>query len=326
MDTVSIIMPTYNEEKYIRESLEAILAQDFPREQTEIIIVDGMSLDKTREIINEYIEKNEHIRLLDNPQKTVNHALNMGIKASESEYIVRVDAHSKIESNYVSVCVSTHKTIGAFNVGGPTRFEGKTKVQKIIAAAYSSKFALGGSNHYEEIYEGYANTVSWGTFKREDLIKLGMYDENLPRSEDEDLNCRIADAGGKIYITPKAKYIVYPTESYSALFEKYYNYGLWKPVVIKKHRRLQKIKYYIPAIFVAYTTLYLLFSLFLPFKPLFNFVIFVYIIMNCCFSFTNKKLTKFENGLGLMWAHFVIHAGYGLGFLKKLADFAIGGK
>ena len=315
-ESVSVIIPILNEEKYIEKCIMSVLNQDFPIENLELILIDGMSDDKTVQIIKEYMEKYKFIKLIFNPEKTVQYALNAGIKAACGEIIVRMDAHSEYAEDYVSKCVQYLKNTDAINVGGPMIAVGKGGLQNVIAAAYHSKFALGGGKNHEEGYEGYADTVFLGAFKREDILKLGMYDERLPRSEDDDLNFRIIESGEKIYITPEIKSRYYPRGSYKSLFKQYYEYGLWKVAVIKKHKKPARISHLVPMVFVAF----LLLCLIAPLKFTFP-VLLLYLLLNFYFSFTNPRVSKLSDKLRLMLVHSIIHIAYGVGFWVGIFKF-----
>ena len=317
LKNVSMIIPIRNEEKYIVKCLESVVAQDYPKEKLEIILVDGMSEDKTPYIIREYMKKYIFIKLFENPRKTVQYALNIGVQNAIGEYIVRMDAHAEYAQDYVSKSVEYLEKTGAANVGGPTIVKGKKPIQKAIAAAYASPFALGGSSHYKDDFEGYADTVAWGAFRRQDLIDIGLYDERLPRNEDDDLNFRITENSGKIFITPKIKSVYYPKETYAGLFKQYYNYGLWKVAVIKKHKKPARIAHLIPMLFVAFLISFGILSIISPiFTHIFLGVMSLYMILNVYFS------TKAPAGsYSVMWAHFVIHIAYGLGFWVGIFKF-----
>ncbi len=321
-ENVSVIMPILNEEKYIKNCLDSLLAQDYPKENLEILLIDGMSDDNTAEIINEYMNKYNFIKLLSNPEKTVQYALNMGIENARGDYIVRMDAHASYASDYISKCIKHLKKTGAQNVGGPTIVRGLNPTQKIIAAAYNSPFALGASRHYEEDFEGYADTVAWGSFEKQTLKKLGMYDERLPRSEDDDLNFRITKSGGKIFITPEIKSVYYPKDSFKKLFNQYFNYGLWKVAVIKKHHKPSRFAHLVPMLFVAFIAVFGILSFVSEFF-FFTFlsVMTLYLVLDLYFSFKNKYIRDIKSKLGLMLAHFVIHFSYGLGFCIGIFKF-----
>ena len=133
---VSVVIPVRNEEKYIAKCVESVLNQDFPKKDMELILVDGASEDRTVAIIEGFAAKYDFIRLCENPRKTVQHALNIGIKNAVGRYVVRMDAHSEYASDYVSECVRHLEKTNAANVGGPMIARGKTRLQKVIAAAY----------------------------------------------------------------------------------------------------------------------------------------------------------------------------------------------
>lgn len=320
---VSVIVPIRNEENYIKACIDSVLSQDFKKDNMELILVDGMSSDKTVEIIQEYIEKYEFIKILKNPKKTVQYALNIGIKNAEGTYIVRLDAHSEYENNYISKCVEYLEKTKALNVGGPMRARGKTEIQKVIAAAYHSSFALGGGKFHDENFEGYADTVYLGAFKKSALESIGMYDERLPCNEDDDLNFRIIENGEKIFITPQIKSIYFPRNSYKDLFKQYYKYGFWKVAVIKKHKKPARISHLIPISFVLFILLFSILSIFLSIpRKIFVFVLMLYLLLDTYFSLKNEKVNSIINKFRLVLVHTILHISYGLGFLVGLFKFS----
>ena len=273
-------------------------------------------------LIKEYVENYKYIKIIENPKKTVQYAMNIGIENASGYYIVRMDAHAEYAEDYISKCVEYSEKTDAENVGGTTVVRGKSKIQKIIAASYHSPFALGGSKHYDENYEGYADTVAWGTFKKETLLKLGMYDERLPRSEDDDLNFRITESGGKIFVTPKIRSIYYPRDSFRKLFEQYFEYGKWKVAVVKKHKKPSRVAHLVPMMFVAFIIIFGLLSFVHSiFANIFLGVMMLYFLLNACFSFRSKHINGFLNKLGLMYAHLILHISYGLGFWAGIFKF-----
>lgn len=319
---VSVIIPILNEERYIKGCLDSLIEQDYPKEFLEVILVDGLSDDKTPDIIKDYIKKYPFIKLCVNSHKTVQYAMNIGISKATGKYIVRMDAHAWYANDYISMCVKYLQKTKAQNVGGTTVVRGKNKMQKVIAAAYHSPFALGGSKHYDESFEGYADTVAWGSFERKYLIELGMYDERLPRSEDDDLNFRIEKAGGKIFITPKIKSIYYPKETLAKLFKQYFDYGTWKVAVIKKHHKPSRIAHLIPMLFVMFIVLFGVLSFFFNLiSKIFFGVMLIYFLLDIYFSFKNKYAKTFSDRILLIITHFIIHFSYGLGFWKGIFKF-----
>ncbi len=319
---VSVIIPIRNEEKYITKCIESVLNQDIRKENLELILVDGSSEDKTLSIVKKFMDDYDFIKLYKNPQKTVQYALNIAIKNSVGRYIVRIDAHSEYATDYISKCIEYLEKTGAENVGGPMIAKGRSNIQKIIAAAYISPFALGGGKFHNENYEGYADTVYLGSFKRETLLSIGLYDENLPRNEDDDLNFRIIESGGKVFITPKIKSVYYPRKSYGELFRQYFEYGFWKVAVIKKHKKPARISQIVPMLFVFFIILFFGLSLVsMAARNIFIIVMFTYLMLDLYFSFRNPKLSKLSDKFRLVWVHFILHFAYGLGFLCGIFKF-----
>lgn len=319
---VSVVVPIRNESKYIEKCIESIFNQDYPKNLLEIIFVDGNSEDNTVDIIKKYITEGCNIRLLNNPNKFIPHALNIGIKSAVGKYIVRMDAHSQYANDYISKCIEYLEKTDAINVGGPVITAGKTVLQKVIAAAYHSDFALGGGKNHDKDYEGYADTVFLGTFKKQDIIDIGMYDERFIRNEDDDLTFRMIERGFKIYSTPAIKSIYYPRSTYSSLFKQYFEYGMWKVAIIKKHGRPARLSHLVPMAFVAFLAIFGIASFF--FEKIFWMFIFVmgiYILLNLYFSFKNDNLTTISDKLRLMLVHFILHISYGLGFWVGIFKF-----
>lgn len=319
---VSVIIPVRNEEKYIANCVESVLKQDFPKEDMELILVDGASEDRTVAIIKDFAAKYNFIKLCENPNKTVQHALNIGIRNAVGRYVVRLDAHSEYAGDYISECVRHLEKVNADNVGGPMIARGKTRLQKVIAAAYHSPFALGGGKFHDENYEGYADTVYLGAFKRETLLNLGLYDEVLPRNEDDDLNLRVLENGGRVYVTPKIKSVYYPRDRYVALFKQYFEYGMWKVAVIKKHGNFARLSHLVPVLFFLFVAIFSVLSLFSKLaSSTFAAVMLIYWSLSFYFSFSSKYLGGFCDKLRLAWVHFVLHIAYGAGFFCGIFKF-----
>ncbi len=293
---VSVIIPVRNEHNYIVGCLESVTLQDYPQDKMEVIFIDGASEDDTAEIIKGYMGKFNNIRLLDNPNKFLQYALNIGIKSACGEYIVRMDAHSKYANDYVSSCIKYLKKTGAHNVGGPTVVRGKGGLQSVIASAYHSKFAMGGGNNHRTNYEGLSDTVFLGSFKKSDIEKIGCYDERFIRNEDDDLSFTMIENGMKIFITPNIKSVYYPRSSYKDLFKQYFEYGMWKVAVIKKHGKPARISHIIPLMFVLFLVLFGIGSLFSkPIAVIFAVMMSLYVILDMIFSFKNEGVSKISD-------------------------------
>ena len=325
MKTVSVVIPIYNEEKYIENCISSIVLQDYPKEYLEVLLVDGMSTDRTRDIIVSIQEKYDWIILLDNPKRIIPSALNIGIRAAEGEFIVRMDAHSEYAADYISKCIETLERTGADNVGGPQITKGRNLKQRIIASAYSSPFALGGGKHFKKDYEGEIDTVFLGAFRKSYAVEMGLYDETMPRNEDDEFNYRIRKNGGKIYMSPDIHVTYFPRDSFLALAKQYYGYGEGKPKVLRKYGQPSNLKQTIPALFVIFLIVGGIVSfltgrkkVFPLFGAIYKTVIGLYIICDVIATVMNKESHGPLEKLGLFWSHIVIHVSYGLGYIMGL--------
>ena len=316
ISTVSVIIPVYNEEKYIEKCLDCVLAQDYDRSCLEVLFVNGNSLDRTVGIIEKYIKKYPFIKVLTNPRRTVQFGLNAGIHEAKGEYIVRMDAHAEYAADFITKCIETIKKTGAANVGGPVIALGVTPKQKAVAAAYHSVFALGGGKHHDMEYEGYTDTVWCGAFLKSTLQQAGLYDERFTINEDDELTMRLVSSGKKIYITPEIKSYYYPRGSYFALFRQYLRYGIWKVLVIKKHKKPARLSHLVPVSFVLFILIFGAVSFFSgPVAIGYAAVLSLYLILNVVFSLKNKHIKGCFGRIRLIYIHFLLHISYGIGFL-----------
>lgn len=320
--TVSIIVPVLNEKKYIKEFIESVLRQDFDKNFMEVLLIDGISKDGTRDIIKNYCKKYDFIKILDNIKKDIPNALNIGVKNAQGKYIIRMDAHTYYYPDYISNCIEKIQTGNYQNVGGPTVVGYKNRMQKIIAEAHYSPFALGGGKNHNINYEGLADTVQFGTFEKDYLLKMGLYDENIKFAEDDDLNFKIIENGGKIFITPKIKFIYYPRDNLISLFIQYFKYGMWKIAVIKKHKKPARISHLVPICFVIFLVFFPIISIFSKHVYFFTLgVLFLYIFLDLIFSFKKNSLYNFFDKLILFFTHFIIHISYGIGNIYGIFKF-----
>lgn len=247
---VSVIMPVYNEEKYIKQCMDSIIVQDYPFENMELLIIDGMSKDKTREILTDYAQRYHWIKILDNPQKLAPYALNKGIKESVGKYIIRLDAHSIYAEDYISKCVYYLDNTDADNVGGVMETKSISFIGNVIAKMMSSKFGVGNSQCRINGKDGYVDTVFFGAFRRNIFEKLGLFDERLIRSEDNEINYRIRKNGGKIYMNKDIKLTYYCRDSIKGIMQMAFKNGLWTIITMKVCPGTMRLRHFIPFLFV----------------------------------------------------------------------------
>ena len=252
---LSVIVPIYNEEKYIAKCLDSILEQDYPTDDMELLLCDGMSKDRTREIIAEYQKKYPWIQLLDNPRRIAPCAMNVGIEAAKGNIIMRLDAHASYENNYFSALVKALDVYGADNVGAVCRTDVLNKNVKTLAIreVLSNKFGVGNSTFRTGINGAQeVETVPFGCWRREVFNKYGMYDTRLVRNQDIELNKRIIRGGGKIVIIPDTFCTYLARETYHALAKNNYNNGFWNILTVyySKEMRSLSLRHFVPLMFI----------------------------------------------------------------------------
>jgi len=247
---VSVIIPCRNEVAHIIDCLDSVLAQQNSGFELEVLVADGRSDDGTRALLTEYSKKNSQIRIIDNPEKITPTALNEAIKAAKGNIIVRMDAHTEYAPDYIAQCLQVMEETGADNVGGPARTKAKTYVQKAVAAAYHSKFSTGGARFHDPNFEGEVDTVTYGCFKKEIFEEVGLFDEELVRNQDDELNHRLIQAGKKIFQSPKIKSSYFPRSSLRSLFRQYEQYGYYKVKVWQKHELPTSVRQMVPGAMV----------------------------------------------------------------------------
>lgn len=315
---LSVIVPIYQEEKYISKCIDSMLSQDYPKDDLEIILVDGMSKDRTREIVATYTAKYPFIRMIDNPERIAPCAMNRGIKVAKGDVIMRLDAHVYYPQNYFSLLVEKLNELpGAENVGAlcNTLPVNDSITAQSIAAVLSSSFGMGNS-HFRvgADKEMEVDTVPFGCFHRSIFDKVGLYDEELVRNQDDELNARIIKAGGKIYLIPQLVCEYYARDTAKKVYKMFYQYGVFKPLVNKKLGSPATVRQFFPLFFVLGLLVGPVVCLFLPVLWWAYFaVIMLWFILATSFSLKDSKNLK--RILTQNWIYFVVHFGYGWGYI-----------
>lgn len=226
---VSVVIPMRNEEKYIGRCLESILATDFPLQEMEILVADGRSSDRSREIVTELASRHPEIQLIDNPKGIVPSGLNLAIRQSKGQFIVRMDAHSQYPSGYISACVRELSKGTADVVGGRliTRPGADTLAAKAIALLSQHPFGVGNSGFRLGWKGCYVDTVPFGAFQRSVFDRVGLFQEALVRHQDFEMNSRIRRAGGKIFLSPDISLTYYNLPTFQQLMTRAFRDGVW---------------------------------------------------------------------------------------------------
>lgn len=283
---VSVIVPIYNEEKYLDGCISSMLSQDYPRECMEWFFVDGMSTDKTLSILSNYQKRYpDLIHILKNEHKTVPYAMNLAIEKATGKYIIRLDAHAEYAEDYFSKCVKVLEETGADNVGGVMETKSKTKTGSVIAKMLSSKFGVGDSHFRTNGKDGYVDTVPFGAFRREVFEKVGGYDVRLTRNQDSELNYRIIHSGGKIYLSNEIKLAYYCRDTISGIVKMAMMNGKWNIITSKFCPGSMRPRHFIPLLFFLSLIIMPIISAFVPiFWYLFGLEMGLYVLLDTFFS------------------------------------------
>ncbi len=320
---VSILIPVRNEFAYIGRCLEAVILQDYPAQSIEILIADGLSSDGTLELMKQWHKAYPSIKVYDNPGKIVPTGMNILIPKTKGEVIIRVDGHCVIAPDYVSNCVHHLQKDGVDGVGGPMRSIGEDLVSEVTALAMSSKFGVGNSSFRTESgVTKLADTVPFPAYTRDIIEKVGLYDEELVRNQDDEYNYRIRESGGKILLAEDVKSKYYSRGSLKKLWKQYFQYGFWKVRVLQKHPRQMSLRQFVPLAFVLALILTLLMSLTTPWGcKAFLALLAAYLLANLSASILTASGHGLKKLLLLPFAFSVIHLSYGMGFLVGLFKF-----
>jgi glycosyltransferase involved in cell wall biosynthesis len=244
-----VIVPTRNEQSSIERCIESIRRQDYPPDRMEIIIVDGMSDDRSPEILTALANADPRVKLLSNPVRIVPSSLNLAIRAARGDVIARVDAHTTLEPDYLSVGVELLERTGACNVGGPMVSTGGGRVGNAIAAAMRSRLGIGAYFHFAT-EESDCDTVYMGMWPRQVFEEVGLFDEELVRNQDDEHSYRLRKNGGRVIVSPRMRSSYQNRNSWRKLASQFFQYGLWKVRVLQKHPAQMSVRHFVTPAFI----------------------------------------------------------------------------
>ncbi len=319
---VAIIIPTLNEEIFIAACLDSVLAQSYPTEHMDIMVVDGGSKDRTHEIVRNYGKKYPNIRLLDNPGRIQSIAFNIGVRYSSAPYIIRLDAHAFYKEKYIELCVkhlSEHPEYG--NVGGVWDIRPQnTKIQAEANAVLNQvSFGIGGAAFRVGAEAGCVDTVPFGAFPRKVISEIGGMREDLARGEDNEFNSRIHKAGYKIYLDPAIECIYYARDTIKASCKQMYANGESIGKLFYIDKQAIGLRHLVPMCFVLSLIGSLLIGIFFtPFLYLLGGLLGLYLVADllATFSACNKYGWRYVGVLPILF--FLVHCSYGWGTLIGL--------
>lgn len=321
---IAIVIPCRNEEKYIEKCLYSILNQTYPSNKIKIYVVDGFSADKSREKVAALMDSHSNIFLIDNVKKTTPYALNIGIKnATNAEFIMILGAHAELYSDYLQKAeVIFRQKADISCLGGILENISENKTTEAISFAMSSFFGVGNAHFRTGIKDGFVDTVAFGLYKKEVFDKIGLFDEELIRNQDDEFNFRLTKNNLKIFLSSELRAKYYVRSGFLKLFRQYFQYGYWKVYVNRKHNSITSLRQLVPFAFVCFLVFFGILSIFS------NFIFWIFISVLAFYFFTGLFISfkYYQNILGnlkVIWSFFLLHLGYGLGYLKGVLEFIV---
>ena len=268
MPKVTVIIPCYNEEATIGDTLSAVYGQTFPRREMEVVVSDSMSTDRTRSVIEDFQRAHPDlaVRVVENAARIIPAALNRAIESARGEIVVRMDAHSKPYPDYVEHCVRALDEGRGANVGGVWEIQPGAPgwVAAGIAAAAAHPLGAGDAAYRLKPEAGAVDTVPFGAYRKALVEEIGAFDESLLANEDYEFNVRIRRAGKVVWLDPRIRSVYYARPNLGALATQYWRYGFWKARMLRRYPETLRWRQFLPPVFVASVIFLLVFSFWLP--------------------------------------------------------------
>jgi succinoglycan biosynthesis protein ExoA len=254
MPLVTVIVPCYNEQGTIRLLLNALYQQNYSRQDTEVVIADGLSTDNTRLEIAAFQREcpDLSVNVVDNQRRTIPAGLNQALKAARGQYIIRLDAHSVPRSDYISRCVNALEAGMGENVGGVWEIQPARSdwMARSIAIAAAHPLGVGDAQYRFTEHAQVVDTVPFGAFRRELVERIGGFDESLLTNEDYEFNVRVRQGGGRIWLDPQIRYTYFARPTFAALAQQYWRYGYWKGRMLIRYPDTLRWRQALPPLFV----------------------------------------------------------------------------
>jgi len=324
---VSVVIPCFNEEHYIVACMESVCAQQLPQGVSlEVLVCDGNSKDRTPALIRQFEATHPQVKYLLNEKQTTPYALNLGIAHSDSDVVIIFGAHAVMKPGYIQRCLedlAADPSLGC--VGGLLNNVYENEASRVIGLAMSSSFGVGNAHFRTGAAAGYVDTVAFGAYTRAVFNKVGLFDEELVRNQDDEFNYRLMVNGFKIWLDPQIRADYYVRASVKKLYRQYFQYGYWKVYVNKKHRAITTIRQLIPFFFVGFLLVGTIASPLSRYAAIvFGAVLLLYLVLALSFAF--RKTPRPAGAIKITGIFVILHVSYGWGYMLGIVDFMIRGR
>ncbi len=324
---VKVVIPCRNEEAYIGKCLDSLVKCNCAGIELQVCVVDGMSDDHTRKLVKEYITRHPFIALIDNERKTTPYALNLGLQSLDYDVGIILGAHAVVDVDFIFHNIRVlqeHPEVGC--AGGIIRNVHENEWSEIISLAMSSVFGVGNAHFRTGGKSGYVDTVAFGAYRREVFERVGFFDEELARNQDDEFNYRVVQGGFKIFLDPAIQSDYFVRGSITKLYRQYDQYGYWKVFVNKKHGAVTTLRQLAPPLWVLFLMVGWTGVLIHPnLGWLYVLVVSIYgtLALYTAVRMRTDSLRKFSMLLRTFW---VLHISYGLGYLRGILHFSLLGR
>jgi glycosyltransferase involved in cell wall biosynthesis len=317
---VSIVVPLLNEEATIGRLARSLLEQTYPHARYEILMADGGSTDRTLQLLRE-VDRDGRVRVLENPGRTAPAALNVLLSAARGDIVTRVDGHSFVAGDYLERIVEVMETTGESVVGGPVQMEADTPFRRALVQALYAPVGVGSVPYRTLRARAHVESLQTGSFRREVLDRVGVFDESLAVVEDLDMNTRIRKAGYRLLLDPAIRFWYVPRGSLSSLGRQIFTVGRVKAWILRKHPDIFKVKYVLPSLLVLAVSVAAALALLGRGRARELAAAFLAVYAGTVFGFALSRLPLLGAGaLRLLAILPTLHLGYGLGFLRGVLD------
>jgi len=321
---IAVVIPCRNEVRNIEECVRAIYASELPANAELVInVVDGVSNDGTIELLHSLQNEFNGLNIITNHKQLTPYAFNLGIYAVKADYYQIIGARQVVSQNYLKLAVeSLQNDSSIWCVGGAVNNVYLNEEGKMIAKAMGTTFGMGLGNFRTLNESAFVDTVGTPMYPAWVFDKIGYFDEELVRNQDDEFNFRVTQAGGKILFNANIELKYYVRGNYPNLWKQFLQYGYWKVYVNKKHKAVTTLRQLVPPLFVLYLILCLIPFIFSPFL---GFVgtggVTLYVLLTIAFSFLHASSAN--EALNLMMIYPILHISYGWGYLKGIFNFII---